>query len=85
MGTIEACQQVGITRRTGYRWRAEVGGLVPVRLAEAVRSNRYLSSLERQRFASLRRQGVSIREIGWGRAAAHRLLALVRTWANRSS
>ena len=63
MGTVEACRQVGITRKTGYRWRAEVGGLVPVRLAEAVRSNRYLSLLERQRIASLHRQGVSIREI----------------------
>ena len=63
MGTVKACRQVGITRKTGYRWRAEVGGLVPVRLAEAVRSNRYLSLLERQRIASLHRQGVSIREI----------------------
>jgi transposase, IS30 family len=63
MGTVNACRKVGITRKTGYRWRAEVGGLVPVRLAEAVRSNRYLSLLERQRIASLHRQGVSIREI----------------------
>lgn len=63
MGTVEACRQVGITRKTGYRWRAEVGGLVPVRLAEAVRSNRYLSLLERQRIAALHRQGVSVREI----------------------
>jgi len=63
MGTVQACRQVGITRKTGYRWRAEVGGLVPVRLAEAVRSNRYLSLLERQRIAALHRQGVSMREI----------------------
>ena len=40
VGTVEACRQVGITRKTGYRWRAEVGGLVPVRLEEEVRSNR---------------------------------------------
>jgi len=35
IGTVEACRQVGITRKTEYRWRAEIGGLVPVRLAEA--------------------------------------------------
>ena len=63
MGTVAACRQVGITRKTGYRWRAEVGGLVPVRLSEAVRSNRYLSLIERQRIASLHGQGVAIREI----------------------
>ena len=64
VGTVAACRAVGITRKTGYRWRAEVGGLAPVRLAEAVRSNRYLSLLERQRIAALHQQGVSIREIG---------------------
>lgn len=64
VGTVEACRQVGITRKTGYRWRAEVGGLVPARLAEGVRSNRYLSLLERQRIAVLHRQGLSVREIG---------------------
>lgn len=63
VGTVEACRRVGITRKTGYRWRAEVGGLVPVRLAEEVRSNRYLSLLERQRIAALHLQGVSVREI----------------------
>lgn len=63
VGTVEACRQVGITRKTGYRWRAEVGGVIPVRLAEAVRSNRYLSLLERHRIAALRGQGVSVREI----------------------
>lgn len=63
VGTVEACRQVGITRKTGYRWRAEVGGIVPIRLAEAVRSNRYLPLLERQRIAALRGQGVSVREI----------------------
>jgi hypothetical protein len=34
MGIIDACWQVGITRKAGHRWRAEVGDLVPVRLAE---------------------------------------------------
>lgn len=64
VGTVEACRQVGITRKTGYRWRAEVGGVVPVRLAEPMRSNRFLSLLERQRIAALRAQKVSMREIG---------------------
>ena len=63
VGTVEACRQVGVTRKTGYRWRAEAGGVTPVQLAEAVRSNRYLSMVERQRIAGLRRQGLSVREI----------------------
>jgi IS30 family transposase len=63
IGTVEACRRVGITRKTGYRWRAEAGGVAPLRLAEAVRSNRYLSMVERQRIAGLRRQGLTVREI----------------------
>lgn len=55
--------QVDITRKTGYRWHAELGGLVPARLAEAVRSNRYLSMFERQRIAALQGQVVGVREI----------------------
>lgn len=53
VGTVTACRQVGITRKTGYRWRAEAGGVVPLRLADAVRSNRYLSLVERQRIGAL--------------------------------
>ena len=64
IGTVAACKLVGITRKTGYRWRVEVGGLTPVRLHEAVRSHRYLSLIERQRIASLKGQGVGVREIG---------------------
>lgn len=26
IGTIEACRLVGVSRKTGYRWRAEMGG-----------------------------------------------------------
>ena len=63
VGTVEACRRVGITRKTGYRWRAEVGGVTPLRLADAVRSNRFLSIVERQRIAGLQRQGLGIREI----------------------
>lgn len=63
VGTAEACRQVGIGRKTGYRWRAEHGGLPPGRLLDVTRGNRYLSLLERQRIATLRRQGLGIREI----------------------
>lgn len=63
VGTVEACKRVGIGRKTGYRWRAELGGLSPRRRAEAQRSDRYLSLIERQRIATLRRQGLSMREI----------------------
>jgi IS30 family transposase len=63
IGTVQACQLVGITRKTGYRWRAENGGIPPARVAEAARSNRYLSLLERQRIATLQGQGLGVREI----------------------
>jgi DNA-binding CsgD family transcriptional regulator len=63
VGTAEACRQVGIGRKTGYRWRAERGGIPPARVAEESRSSRYLSLLERQRIATLRERGHGIREI----------------------
>jgi transposase, IS30 family len=63
VGTVEACKLVGIGRKTGYRWRAEHGGSPPLRRVGRERSNRYLSLLERQRIATLRRQKCSMREI----------------------
>src|SRR5690349_13302297 len=63
VGTGVACAAVGITRKTGYRWRAESGGLPPERLGEVGRSGRYLARLERQRIATLRREGFSVRKI----------------------
>lgn len=63
VGTVEACRLVGIGRKTGYRWRAENGGLPPLPLPEIDRSSRYLSLLERQRIATLRRQGLGVRAI----------------------
>lgn len=57
VGTVAACQEAGIGRKTGYRWRAENGSLAPGRLAEDVRSGRYLSLLERRRIAPLHRDG----------------------------
>lgn len=63
VGTAQACKMVGIGRKTGYRWRAERGGLAPLALSETARSNRFLSRLERQRIATLRGQGLGVREI----------------------
>jgi hypothetical protein len=40
VGTLAACEEVGIGRKTGYRWWAENGGLPPDRLAEGRRSGR---------------------------------------------
>jgi hypothetical protein len=53
VGTVEACRAVGITRKTGYRWRAERGGLAPLELGETARSNRIedrLNTRPRKRF-----------------------------------
>jgi transposase, IS30 family len=61
--TVEACRELGIGRKTGYRWRIEAGGLPPARVAEEVHSSRYLSLLERQRIATLRERGLGVREI----------------------
>lgn len=63
VGTVEACKLVGVGRKTGYRWRHERGGLPPLRKRQDEVSDRYLSLLERQRIAMLRRQKLSIREI----------------------
>ena len=67
VGTVEACKLVGVGRKTGYRWRAERGGLPPLRRVERERSDSCLSLLERQRIATLRRQGLSMREIALSR------------------
>jgi IS30 family transposase len=61
--TVEACRELGIGRKTGYRWRTEAGGIPPARVAEDARSCRYLSLLERQRIATLRERGLGVREI----------------------
>lgn len=54
IGTVAACRAVGITRKTGYRRRPEVGGVPPVVLGDSSRTSRFLSLLERQRIAALR-------------------------------
>jgi IS30 family transposase len=63
VGTVEACRQVGIGRKTGFRWRQENGGTPPKRLAETEHSGRYLSRFERQRIAALAERGHGVREI----------------------
>lgn len=63
MGTVEACRQVGIGRKTGFRWRQENGGIPPKLVAEDRHSGRYLSRFERQRIAGLRERGHGVREI----------------------
>jgi hypothetical protein len=63
VATFEACRIVGIVKKTGYRWRAENGGLPLARVAGTCGSGRYLSLLERQRIATLRRQGFGVRAI----------------------
>ena len=40
VGTVEACKALGIGRKTGYRWRAERGGLAPRRVGEHRRDGR---------------------------------------------
>jgi IS30 family transposase len=35
--TVKACRQLGIGRKTGYRWRSEAGGIPPTRVAEDAR------------------------------------------------
>lgn len=63
MGTVAACREVGIGRKTGYRWRAELGGIRPPARPSAASSGRYLSRFDRQRIATLAAQGLSVREI----------------------
>lgn len=63
VGTVEACRRFGITRKTGYWWRAERGGVPPTRFEDAARSHRHLSLLERQRIATLRGRGLGVRGI----------------------
>ena len=61
VGTVEACRLVGVSRKTGYRWRAEMGGAIAKKRSEG--SGRYLSMFERQRIASLHERGHGVRDI----------------------
>jgi len=61
VGTVEACRLVGVSRSTGHRWRAEMGGVIS--RSSTASTGRYLSMRERQRIGDLRAQGASIRRI----------------------
>ena len=63
MGTVEACRELGVGRKTGFRWRQENGGIPPSRISEEEHSGRYLSLFERQRIAGLAERGHGVREI----------------------
>src|ERR1017187_5369580 len=63
MGTVEACREIGVGRKTGFRWRQENGGLPPSRISEDDHSGRYLAHFERLRIAALAERGHGIREI----------------------
>jgi IS30 family transposase len=63
VGPIEAARQIGIARTTGFRWGAERGGVARLRMLETDRHTRYLSGIEDERLAVLRREGLSMREI----------------------
>ena len=63
VGPIEAARRIGIGRTTGFRWRAERGGVAPLRMLEADRHTRYLTSIERERLGVFRLEGLSMREI----------------------
>ncbi len=40
VGTVAACKLLGIGRKTGYRWRAENGGLPPGRFTHTTSQTR---------------------------------------------
>ena len=43
--SVEACRRLGIGRKTGYRWRAENGGLQPDCRPEISHSGRTLQAV----------------------------------------
>lgn len=67
VGTVAACRQVSIGRRTGLRWRRELGGIRPNRSNDTVADSgvrgRFLSLFERERIQTLASQDEGVREI----------------------
>ena len=53
VGTVEACRAAGITHKTGIAGGPSAAAWRPLQLAEAARSNRYLSALERRRIVTV--------------------------------
>ena len=87
IGTVEACREVGIGRKTGFRWRREMGGAPPVRHVELEAPGRYLSRVERHRIATLSERGHGVREIArrLGRAPSTISPELSRNRVSRES
>ena len=56
-----ACEDLGVSRRTGHRWILDTKGQAPVKRPEL--SGRYLSVDERIRIADLKMAGESVRSI----------------------
>jgi IS30 family transposase len=56
-----ACEDLGVSRRTGHRWILDTKGQAPVKKPEL--SGRYLSVDERIRIADLKMTGESVRSI----------------------
>jgi DNA-binding CsgD family transcriptional regulator len=63
IGSVEACQRLGIDRKTGHPWRAENGAATDPAERGAFARNGICPLLERQRIATLRRDGLGIRQI----------------------
>jgi transposase, IS30 family len=59
--TVEACRRAGVTRKTGYRRRGEMGAVSAKK--PAVSTSRCLSLLERQRIASWDYRGDTVRDL----------------------
>jgi transposase len=61
VSVTSACEDLGVSRRTGHRWILDTKGQAPVKNPEL--SGRYLSVDERIRIADLKMTGESVRSI----------------------
>jgi IS30 family transposase len=61
VSVTSACEDLGVSRRTGHRWILDTKGQAPVKKPEL--SGRYLSVDERIRIADLKMTGESVRSI----------------------
>ena len=61
VSVTSACEDLGVSRRTGHRWILDTKGQAPVKKRQL--SGRYLSVEERLRIADLKLTGESIRSI----------------------
>lgn len=61
VGAVEVNRLVGVSRSTGHRYRAEMGGVIS--RSTTATTGRYLSMRERQQIGDVRAQGASIRRI----------------------